>query len=74
MSAQRVLRLRRADKKDDSFVLLHVVQSGDNPLDLKLSASESEYAYIATSRSPATPHAALFIKSFIFPSFLRGLH
>jgi hypothetical protein len=66
MPAQRVLRLRRSDVAGDSFVLLHIEQSGQNALDLKLSGSENEYAYVKTSRSPAlsTPPSSSIPSSF----------
>ncbi|KAF2421197.1 hypothetical protein EJ08DRAFT_653526 [Tothia fuscella] len=45
MSDQRILRLSRSDADADSFVLLHVKSNGPHPLDLKVEATEGEFAY-----------------------------
>ncbi|KAL3470410.1 hypothetical protein BJX99DRAFT_264276 [Aspergillus californicus] len=50
MSASGVIRIRRSDVDDDSFVLLHVSRSDSAALDLKITATEGESPYTTTVR------------------------
>ena len=51
MSAKsKVLRVRRSDTTDDSFVLVHITTDGPSLLDLKLIATEGENPFVGTGK------------------------
>ena len=58
MAFEHILRISRSDSEGD-YVLINVTSKGNNPLDLKLLATEGEVPYIAESESALLSSATL---------------
>jgi len=50
MAPERVLRIRRSDVDDNSFMLVKVASSGSSTLDLKLIGTEGENVFVGSSQ------------------------